>query len=273
VPGADPVRLAAAWREAKQAETSFRAAYAHLRREQPLALAAQDLTPYLRTETDGRVARVLAATPAGRALLAGGAGLSPARDAVTAAEVLRLPAEGREVLRDAGWEQVAVARPVASPAVIEWTAPDNPWGGLGEPWETRRVAFTRAPDGRRVLRLEGCIRDDLTQWVPAVAGEVFEATAEVRARVSPGTSVHLLLRFMDERGRFLDPGRVDRVPSGAGEQALRLTLIGRAPAGARWVGMAVRALNQVNDDFAEFTGASLRRLQAPSTGSGQDSGP
>jgi hypothetical protein len=24
--------------------------------------------------------------------------------------------------------------------------------------------------------------------------------------------------------------------------------------------MAVRALNQVNDDFAEFTGASLRRL-------------
>jgi hypothetical protein len=39
------------------------------------------------------------------------------------------------------------------------------------------------------------------------------------------------------------------------------------------VGMAVRALNQVNEDFAEFTGASLRRLQAPSTGSGQDSGP
>jgi hypothetical protein len=49
--------------------------------------------------------------------------------------------------------------------------------------------------------------------------------------------------------------------------------MGRAPAGARWVGMAVRALNQVNDDFAEFTGASLRRLKAPSTGSGQDSGP
>jgi hypothetical protein len=57
VPGADPVRLAAAWREAKQAETSFRAAYARVRQEQPLALAAQDLTPYLRTETDGRVAR------------------------------------------------------------------------------------------------------------------------------------------------------------------------------------------------------------------------
>ena len=260
VPGADPARLAAAWREAKDAEAAFRAAYARIRSEQPLALAAQDLTPYLRTETDGRVARVLAATPAGRALLAGGAGLSPARDAVTAAEVLRLTAEGREALRDAGWEQVSVARPVSSPAVIEWTAPDNPWGGLGEPWETRQVSFSRAPDGRRVLRLEGCIRDDLTQWVPAVAGEVFEATAEVRARVSPGTSVHLLLRFMDERGRFLDPGRVDRVPAGAGEQALRLTLIGRAPAGARWAGMAVRALNQVNDDFAEFTGASLRRL-------------
>jgi hypothetical protein len=71
---------------------------------------------------------------------------------------------------------------------------------------------------------------------------------------------------MDERGRFLDPGRVDRVPAGAGEQALRLSLIGRAPAGARWVGMAVRALNQVNDDFAEFTGASLRRLPAAGAG-------
>ena len=212
------------------------------------------------------MARVLAATPEGRALLAGGAGLAASRDAVTAADILRLRTEGREALRDAGWEHVTVARPVASPAVIEWTTPDNPWGGLGEPWATRSVGFTRAADGRRVLRLAGCIRDDLTQWVPAVAGEVYEATAEVRARVSPGTSVHLLLRFMDERGRFLDPGRVDRVPAGSGEQALRLTLIARAPAGARWAGMAVRALNQVNDDFAEFTGASLRRLPAAGAG-------
>jgi hypothetical protein len=30
--------------------------------------------------------------------------------------------------------------------------------------------------------------------------------------------------------------------------------------------MAVRALNQVNDDFAEFTGASLRRLPAAGAG-------
>lgn len=273
VPGAEPARLAAAWCEAKEAERVFRAAYARIRREHPLALAAQDLTPYLRTETDGRVARLLAATSEGRALLAGGAGRSAVGDAVTAEEILLLPTEGREALRDAGWEQVVVTRPVASPAVIEWTAHDNAWGGFGEPWETRQVTFVRAPDGRRVLRLAGCIRDDLTQWVPAAAGEVYEAAAEVRARVSPGTSVHLLLRFMDERGRFLDPGRVDRVPAGAGEQALWLTLIGRAPPGTRWAGMAVRALNQVNDDFAEFTGASLRRLPAPSASSGRVLGP
>jgi len=45
----------------------------------------------------------------------------------------------------------------------------------------------------------------------------------------------------------------------SGEQATRLQVIAKAPPGARWVGFGLRVLNQINDDFAEFSGASLRR--------------
>lgn len=36
-------------------------------------------------------------------------------------------------------------------------------------------------------------------------------------------------------------------------------MIAKAPPGARWVGYGLRVMNQINDDFAEFSGASLRR--------------
>ena len=54
-------------------------------------------------------------------------------------------------------------------------------------------------------------------------------------------------------------GRVDRLPAAAGEQSTRLRVIAKAPPGARWVGYGLRVMNQINDDFAEFSGASLRR--------------
>ena len=69
----------------------------------------------------------------------------------------------------------------------------------------------------------------------------------------------LILSFLDEKGRHLGLGRVDRLPAGGGEQATRLHVIAKAPPGARWVGYGLRVLNQINDDFAEFSGASLRR--------------
>jgi hypothetical protein len=92
---------------------------------------------------------------------------------------------------------------------------------------------------------------------------LYAAQATVRAKTSPGTATFLILSFLDEKGRHIGMGRVDRLPPDAALQSTELCVLARAPSNARWVGFGVRVLNQINDDFAEFSGASLRRLDTP----------
>ena len=152
-------------------------------------------------------------------------------------------------------------RPVGPSNVSQWTLPGTRWMGQGEAWQGRTVELREEAGGRRVLRITGCRTEDLGQWLPAEPGATYAAGVDVKARVSPGTATHLIVSFLDERGRHMGPGRVDRLPAGDGEQATRLHVIAKAPPGARWVGFGLRVLNQINDDFAEFSGASLRRAR------------
>lgn len=259
-PGTDPTALIEAWKAYRDARERLVATFAATRARQPLAMADQDLMPYLRNEPDSRLAVALRSTPRGRAALAESSGLLRRNVGMEPGELDRLEASGAEALDDAGWRNVA-ALPVGPSNVSQWTLPGGRWVGQGEAWQGRSVELRDGADGRRVLRITGCRTEDLGQWLPAEPGAVYAAGVDVRARVSPGTATHLILSFLDERGRHIGMGRLDRLPAGSGEQATRLHVIAKAPPGARWVGYGLRVLNQINNDFAEFSGASLRRAR------------
>ncbi|MFM1748862.1 MAG: hypothetical protein RLZZ188_2528 [Verrucomicrobiota bacterium] len=259
--GMEPAALLDAWKKYRGARERFTTTFAATRARHPLAMADQDLSPYLRNEPDSRLAAALRTTPAGRAALAdSSAALLRSTVGVEPAELDRLDAAGAEALDDPGWRNVAV-RPVGPSNVSQWTLPGTRWMGQGEAWQGRTVELREEAGGRRVLRITGCRTEDLGQWLPAEPGATYAAGVDVKARVSPGTATHLIVSFLDERGRHMGPGRVDRLPAGDGEQATRLHVIAKAPPGARWVGFGLRVLNQINDDFAEFSGASLRRAR------------
>ena len=257
--GADAERVLGAWQRYRLARANFVWRFDHVRREQPLAIAPQEIESFLRNEPDGRIARALSQTAAGRALLHHEGYLPWRHLGATGDEIARVLNEGAETLKDPAWRLV-VANPVGSSATSDWTVPGQSWLGSGEAWEGRTVQLSTRADGRRVLRLAGCRTEGIGQWVPVSAGALYAATVKVRAKTSPGTATFLIVSFLDEQWRHIDMGRVDRLPPAAAVQETTLCVIRRAPPNARFVGYGVRVLNQINDDFVEYNDASLRRL-------------
>lgn len=109
-----------------------------------------------------------------------------------------------------------------------------------------------------VLRFARGREESLGQWVPAHGGAVYAARIDVRARVSPGNATFLVVSFLDEKHQYVGSSPIDRLPAVDGVQHATLCLIAKAPPTAKYVGFGVRATNQVNEDFAEFSRASLR---------------
>jgi hypothetical protein len=251
--------LVAAWQHYRAARAEFVRRFESTRRELPHAFTTRDIGAYLRNQPDSRIALELARTAAGRAALQQEAHLSLEYLGATAPEITKLMQAGVETLVDPEWS-LPKALPVGSSAASDWLAAGQHWHGRGEAWEGRSVALTKRSDGRRVLRIAGCRTEDMGQWAQAIPGAVYAATINVRAKTSPGTSTHLVLSFLDEKGKHLDSWRVDRLPPDPAVQETTLCVIAKAPPAAKYVGYGLRVLNQINDDFAEFSGASLRRL-------------
>jgi hypothetical protein len=149
-------------------------------------------------------------------------------------------------------------KPVATSADYEWVLPNQSWRGNGEPYEGRKVELVPRADGSRVLRVAGSRIEQLSQWVPATPNALYAAQVKVRGKASPGTAYYLILSFLDENNRHTSFGRVDRVAVSDSAQEVELCAIARAPANVRWVGVGLHVRNQINDDFVEFSDASLR---------------
>ncbi|HVS54485.1 MAG TPA: DUF4838 domain-containing protein [Opitutaceae bacterium] len=260
--GAKVDGLGRAWLDADAARRTFLVRHAEVRAGQPLALAPQSIDIYVRNDPAGRAAHELARSAEGRRFLTERAFLPWMDCGATADDLVRLAADGRELLADAPWSALAI-RPVGGAADFEWTTPGSPWRGNGEPFETRRIVRTDVAGADSGLRFSGCRQESLGRWIAATPGALYEARVRVRAKVSPGNATFLILSFLDENQRHIGLGHVDRLPAAAATQELELDAIARAPREARYVGLGVRVTNQVNDDFAEFAGASLRSIPAP----------
>jgi len=138
------------------------------------------------------------------------------------------------------------------------------------------------------LVMRGCKQETFSQLLEAEPGRWYAARVKVRGKVSPGNMTFLILNFQDGAGRG-GMGTVDRLPVGTfgitdngqpttdgppslqsshgaasggqtTDQGVELVVWAQAPANAKWVGMGVRALNQVGDDYAEFSGFSLQAM-------------
>lgn len=105
----------------------------------------------------------------------------------------------------------------------------------------------------------GCKQETFSQLTLAEPGKWYAARVKVRGKVSPGNMTFLILNFQDGAGQG-GMGTVDRLPVGDYPDAVELVVWAQAPANAKWVGMGVRALNQVGDDYAAFSGFSLQAL-------------
>lgn len=257
-PGANPTELLAAWIAYREARTRFTDNFADVQRTQPLALTRQELVFYLRNEPDSRAAFELARTAAGADLLRT-SGLLERFIGATPAEIARLATSGVEQLRDPEWREVRM-RPVGSSAAVDWVEPGGVWRGHGEPWEGRIVAMTPGRQSGRTLRIAGSRTEQIDQWVPATGGSLYTAQVKVRAKSKPGTAAFIVLNFLDEKQQHVGFGRVDRVPPSETTGEWQLSVIGRAPPRASFVGVALRVFNQIGDDFVEFSEVSLRRL-------------
>ncbi len=257
--GARPEAVLDAWKQHAAARDFWVRQFGEVRARQPLALAPQNLEVYLRNRPDGRAASALVRTAAGRARLEEEPLLARVHLGAAPDEIVRVLKVGTETLVDAAWAGLGVGRPRHF-AASDWTTADGAWTGAGEPWEGRTVELDAADPTRPRLRFRGCRTDGLSQWAEADPGALYAATVQVRARTSPGTATFLIVSFLDERGQHLGVGEIDRLPPGDAVQETTLCVVRRAPSTARYVGLALRVLNQIGDDFAEFSGASLRRL-------------
>ena len=128
---------------------------------------------------------------------------------------------------------------------------------------------TRAANGRlampaskgNAIRLTGCLEETFWQWLPAESSALYRATARVKARVSPGTMVFLVIYFTDAEDKRTDLGTIQRLPVGEWNDEVELSVVVRAPKNAPHIGIAVRAVNQVEGDFAEFSQIELRLVK------------
>ncbi len=142
---------------------------------------------------------------------------------------------------------------------LDW-ATAGPWRGNDLPHEHRAVTLVPDDIGQSV-RLSGCLEEIFSQWVPAEPGALYFASARVKAKVSPGNLTFLVIYFTDAADKIADLGTIQRLPVGEWSDATELTVVVRAPKNARRIGIAVRAVNQVGDDFAEFSRIGLDRLE------------
>ncbi len=250
-PVIDAAAVREAWSDCVATRRRLDAAYAETKARHPLAVNATLLMEYTRNDPRPRAAFRLASEAQGQ-----GAGLDFAGFSAPAAVATPVRG-GSEVLADASLSELRI-NPPAGFTDFEWVA-GGAWRGYGEPYRTRRITLEPASHGNAV-RLSGCKGDSFYQWQPAVPGARYVARVKVRGKVSPGNMTFLILNFGAGEKNTPGHGQVDRLPVGDYPEGVELITWAIAPKDARQVGMGVRVLNQVNDDYAVCEGFSLQRV-------------
>ncbi|MDD3180752.1 MAG: DUF4838 domain-containing protein [Opitutaceae bacterium] len=256
-PVLDPAAAVAALENYATRRTALQTVYERQQRLAPLAVARLPWDEYLRNDPCGRLVRRLAQTQPSALIDDRLQPLLRATWGIERAQVLR--SAGSELAMDSALAGVRLKTTFDS-STLEYTSA-GAWNGRGEPFETRAIEL-RARAAGQGIRFGGCKQDSLFQWRQAVPGALYAATAQVRARVSPGNRTFLIVSFLDAKGNYMGVGSIDRLPVGNwNDRDNELCVLARAPQMSAQIGIGVRVLDQVDADFAEFAEISLRRLE------------
>ena len=242
LPEVDQVALKEAWSQLDEGETRLQQIHGRVVKEAPLAVKAPILAEYLRNDPRKRAAWRLKNSSMAKTALAALKGPDS------------LEHSGNELLADPSVRQVSIKPPRGS-MDLDWVTA-GAWRGHGEPYETRRVTLESGG-----IRFTGCKQETFSQLTKAEPGKWYVARVKARAKVSPGNMSFAILAFQDEAGRGIGLGAVDRLPVGEYTDEVELVVWAQAPANAKWVGLGVRALNQVGDDFVAYRDFSLQVLE------------
>jgi hypothetical protein len=245
----------------RRAEEEFRARFASAGRGDLPAMTSVALGPFLRNDPVPRLLWL-----AGR----------------------KEPSAPRQILRTAGAEEVAAWRRFA--AVIEsgaWAEAKNltqnpvfadraqggpepeflyPRGGVwpavwevkAMPTETGRVGRVANGPTARALRIEGGWDTQVFQWVPAVPGRLYAATAQLRGNSGPGNDAGLFLTFLTKARAVTGTHRMQSLPKGLTAGWRDQALAEVAPGDAGWVGVGLGASRQSAGDWLEAASVELR---------------
>ena len=198
------------------------------------------------------------------------------------------PSTPRQILRTAGAEEVLAWSRFA--AVIEsgaWAEAKNltqnpffadraqrgpepeflyPRGGVwpagwevkAMPTETGRVGRVANGPTARALRIEGGWDTQVFQWLPAVPGRLYAATAQLRGNSGPGNDAGLFLTFLTKERAVTGTHRMQSLPKGLTTGWRDQALAEVAPADAAWVGVGLGASRQSTGDWLEAASVELR---------------
>lgn len=258
----DEGALKDAWRRLNESEARLKDIQLRVAKAAPLAVKATILGEYERNDPRRRAAWRLNEAP---------------NNQLPTPNFQRpnsLRPSGQELLQDTALAELRIKPPTGS-MDLEWVVA-GAWRGHGEPYETRRISLEKSEgtgknSGLASLVMKGCKQETILQFATAEPGKWYAARVKVRGQVSPGNMTYLVLNFQDAARRTLGLGVVDRLPVGEwglqtegrgarAEAGVELVVWAQAPANAQWVGMGVRALNQVDADYAAFSGFSLQAI-------------
>lgn len=132
------------------------------------------------------------------------------------------------------------------------------WQSKVEPAQFHRAELVES-HGLRVLRVEGTKDTTVSQWTQRAEPGLHHGMVRVRGRVLPGTAVSLVFAWLDAQHRHVGFKSV-RLPEGEWPEWVTLQQAGSPPGGAVWVGLGLRVQNQVEGDWIEAKGFSLREI-------------
>jgi hypothetical protein len=227
-----------------------------LQKRKPLAIAPFPWTFYLRNDPTARVLEAIHAAAADAGELAAA---DRAVRAISAPEVPPLWAGiaarmGPERLNNADLGGTLVPSREILGLHYGLQTPEG-WGSFTEPWRTFREAWSAGTS--RVLRLEGNKKTLLYQGCEVASAGVHRAGMHVRGRVSRATNVSLHLEGFDGAEKRLLESSC-RLPEGEWDDWVELTVAAVVPAGVTRLNVALAVQNQVDGDWIEVRGFSLR---------------
>ena len=234
-PDLDRSRADALIGDYRRKRSHFKAAYERAARD--FAIGPTDIEPYLRDDPAAEVE----------------AQLRPASQ----------EPQAQQGLRDPNWATLSPPR-VLDDLTFAWSTLD--WFAKGEPVAGRTIEVNTNKAGRRIVSYRHCKSERLQQWVAAKPGQSYEARVEVSGRVSPGNQTYLILGWTDAQNHYVGRPAADRLPDGDWSRGKILVAAGTAPVGAAYAGVGIYVTNQIDADFASFSGLNLRVRRAPTEG-------